>query len=83
MHNFNLGPYEFKEAKLTLAADQVEAFEKLWQSQPPLIRNMIKKIDIGAGNRLVAARLGSRSVAGIDTTSNSFSDHDGAHNREI
>lgn len=66
-----LHTFHFEKGVLRLALDKVEEFEKLLAQQPIQLQSMIKKIDVAAGNALIAQKQGGMS-RGIDTTANSI-----------
>lgn len=73
IHKLDIGnDYIFVDGQLSLPADQVAAFEELLAKQPHMIRNVVKKLDMGVANRLIMGSIGSRMRQGMDSTANTL-----------
>src|SRR3546814_18747890 len=65
--NFSLAGFQFTKGTLQFRAgdeERLAAFEKLYDSLPPMEKNRIKKIDVAAAEKLLAelkAKEGGRS----------------------
>lgn len=65
-----IGPYQFKDGKLSLSQEDSVKFDALLASMPKIETNKIKKLDHNAAERMIADHK-SRISKGIDSTAGS------------
>ena len=68
--NYKIGDFQFDKGQLFLTPEDAEKFDELLNSLPPVERVNIRKVDVAAGERFAKAFLESRSVRGVDTSTN-------------
>jgi len=61
IENFMVGPYKFEKGLLRLEGDEVDAFDKLHASMPPVEQRRVRKLDVAAAEEFVRQRLEAQS----------------------
>lgn len=70
--NWRIHRFVFENGEMRLAPADADEFDRLIKGLPLIDQTRIKKIDVAAANKLIAARAKPAMLTGIDTTANTI-----------